>query len=200
MLHVGLTGGIASGKSIVGRELETLGCRVIRMDDIGHRVLACDGEAYESVVAAFGPEILDAHGSINRRLLGQRVFADPAQLERLNALTHPSIRTRAHAIRDAFAFEQPRGILVTEAAIMIETGSYKEYDRVIVAACRPEQQLERALNRGLSRSNALERIGRQMPIGDKLKYADFVVDTSGTEESTLRQTRHLYTELRSFVK
>jgi dephospho-CoA kinase len=200
VLHVGLTGGLASGKSVVGRELERLGCRVIRLDDIGHQVLARDGEAYALVVAAFGPDILAPDGSINRQILGRRVFADPEQLIRLNALVHPLIRERAHALRDAFAIEHPGGILVTEAAIMIETGSYKEYDRVIVAVSRPEQQLERALQRGLGRSDALARIGRQMPIGDKLKYADFVVDTSDTEESTLEQTRRLYLELRSLVK
>ena len=96
--------------------------------------------------------ILNPDGSINRKILGQRVFADPEQLDRLNALVHPQIRARAHALRDAFAIEHPGGILVTEAAIMIETGSYKEYDRVIVAACRPEQQIERAVSRGLSRA------------------------------------------------
>lgn len=200
MLHVGLTGGLATGKSVVGRELERLGCRLVRLDDIGHQVLLRDGEAYAPVVAAFGNEILDPGGSINRQRLGQLVFGDPEQLERLNALVHPPIRARAHLIRDSFAVECPHGILVTEAAIMIETGSYKEYDRVIVAACRPEQQIERARTRGLSRADALERMSRQMPIGDKLKYADFVLDTSGTMEHTLEQTRRLYTDLRSLVK
>jgi len=200
MIHVGLTGGLASGKSVVGRELERLGCRVIRLDDLGHQVLLRGGEAYEPVIGTFGDGILNPDGSINRKILGQRVFADPEQLDRLNALLHPPIRARAHALRDAFAIEHPGGILVSEAAIMIETGSYKEYDRVIVAACRPEQQIERAVSRGLSRADAVERIGRQMLIGEKLKYADFVVDTSGTMESTLEQTRRLYTELRSLVK
>jgi dephospho-CoA kinase len=200
MLHVGLTGGLASGKSVVGRELERLGCFVIRMDDIGHEVLLRNGEAYELVVEAFGRSILEPDGAINRRRLGGFVFANPEQLAKLNSIVHPLIRNRAHAIRDSFAREHPEGILATEAAIMIETGSYKEYDRVIVAACRPEQQLERALKRGLRRADALDRISRQMPLGDKLKYADFVVDTSGTEETTLEQTRQLYTELRSLVK
>lgn len=195
MLYVGLTGGLASGKSFVGRELERLGCRVIRMDDIGHQVLARDGEAYEPVVAEFGSKILDKEGSIDRRILGQIVFADAEKLERLNALVHPPIRDRAHVLRDTFAREYPQGIFVVEAAIMIETGSYKEYDRVIVAACRPEQQIERAMERGLTREGALDRISRQLPIGDKLKYADFVVDTSDTLDSTIGQTRRLYEQL-----
>lgn len=195
MLYVGLTGGLASGKSVVGRELERLGCRVIRMDDLGHQVLARDGGAYASVVAEFGDKILDKEGSVDRRTLGQIVFAEPEKLARLNALVHPLVRERAHALRDAFARERPDGIFVVEAAIMIETGTYKEYDRVIVAACRPEQQIERAMARGLTREGALDRISRQLPIGDKLKYADFVVDTSDTLDSTVGQAHRLYEQL-----
>lgn len=199
MLHVGLTGGLASGKSVVGRELERLGCRVIRMDDLGHQVLAPDGEAYGPVVAAFGPSILEADQSINRRALGKLVFADPAKLEQLNSLVHPAILARARALAEAHAKAHPQAIIVTEAAIMIETGSYKSYDRLIVAACRPEQQIERALARpnALSRAEVLDRMSRQMPIEEKVKYADFVIDTSGTEESTLLQTRAVFDKLRS---
>lgn len=200
MLYVGLTGGLASGKSVVGRELERLGCRVVRMDDIGHQVLAREGEAHASVVAEFGDGILDKEGSIDRCILGGIVFADPEKLERLNALVHPPIRDRALALREAFARQHPNGIFVAEAAIMIETGSYKEYNCVIVAACRPEQQIERAMARGLTRAAAVERMSRQMPIGDKLKYADFVVDTSDTLESTIRQTQRLYEELVALSK
>lgn len=199
MLHVGLTGGLASGKSVVGRELERLGCHVIRMDDLGHQVLAPDGEAYGPVVAAFGPSILEADQSINRRALGKLVFADPAKLEQLNSLVHPAILARAGALAEAHAKAHPQAIIVTEAAIMIETGSYKSYDRLIVAACRPEQQIERALARpnALSRAEVLDRMSRQMPIEEKVKYADFVIDTSGTEESTLLQTRAVFDKLRS---
>jgi dephospho-CoA kinase len=199
MLHVGLTGGLASGKSVVGRELERLGCRVIRMDDLGHQVLAPDGEAYAPVVAAFGPSILDADRSINRRALGKLVFADPSELERLNSLVHPAILARARTLADDHAKAHPEAIIVTEAAIMIETGSYKSYDHLIVAACRPEQQIERALARpnALSRVEVLNRMSCQMPIEEKVKYADFVIDTSGTEESTLLQTRAVFEKLRS---
>lgn len=202
MLHVGLTGGLASGKSVVGRELERLGCRVIRMDDLGHRVLAPDGEAYTPVVEAFGGTILNEDGTIDRRALGKLVFGDPRQLERLNSLVHPAILARAAALAEAYAREHPEGIAVTEAAIMIETGSYKKYDRLIVAACRPEQQVERALARpnALSRAEVLDRMSRQMPIDEKVKYADFVIDTSGSEESTILQTRALYDRLRSLKR
>ena len=199
MFHVGLTGGLASGKSVVGRELERLGCRVIRMDDLGHQVLAPDGEAYAPVVAAFGPSILEPDKSINRRALGKLVFADPAKLEQLNSLVHPAILARARTLAEQHAKAHPEAIIVTEAAIMIETGSYKSYDRLIVAACRPEQQIERALARpnALSRVEVLDRMSRQMPIEEKVKYADFVIDTSGTEETTLLQTRAVFEKLRS---
>jgi dephospho-CoA kinase len=202
MLHVGLTGGYASGKSVVGRELERLGCRVIRLDDLGHQVLAPDGEAYGPVVAAFGPSILTLGDStplpIDRRALGRRVFAHPPELERLNALVHPPIRARARALAEAFFREHPDGIAVSEAAILVETGSFKDYDRLIVAACRPDQQVERAMARDqLTREEVLERIRRQMPLEAKIAHADFVIDTSGTAEHTLSQTRDLFQKLRS---
>ncbi|MFM2124590.1 MAG: hypothetical protein RL328_1041 [Acidobacteriota bacterium] len=201
MLNVGLTGGLASGKSVVGRELEQLGCRVIRLDDLGHEVLLPSGEAYAKVVAAFGPSILDSDGSIHRRRLGQIVFADPQLLTKLNALVHPAIHARARALAEEFAATHPDGILVTEAAILIETGSYKDFDLLIVAACTPEQQIERAVARGgLSRAEVLERMNRQLPIDEKRAYADFVVDTSGTEESTREQARAVYAQLRSLAK
>jgi dephospho-CoA kinase len=205
MLHVGLTGGLASGKSVVGRELERLGCLVIRMDELGHQVLAPDGEAYDPVIEAFGRDILKPSGEIDRRELAHRVFNDSEQLAKLNALVHPPVFARAKAIAEASAREHPERIVVTEAAIMIETGSYKNYDRLIVAACSPEQQLERALSREktrdkLTREEVLSRIRNQMPIDEKKRHAHFVIDTSGSLEQTLHQTRQLFEELRSLKK
>lgn len=198
MLSVGLTGGLATGKSTVGRFLEQLGCYLIRYDELGHQVIEPGGEAYEAVLAEFGRDILNPDGTINRRALAARVFAKPDQLERLNQLVHPPARARAAALLADFARRQPHGIAVTEAAILIETGSYKNYDRLIVAVCRPEQQLERAMARdGLSRQEVLDRLSRQMPIEDKVKYADFVIDTSGSKESTFQQTKQVYEALRS---
>jgi dephospho-CoA kinase len=193
MLHIGLTGGLATGKSVVSKELEALGCYVIHMDDLGHQVLLPDGEAYAAVVAEFGPEILNPDQTINRRLLGERAFADPARLKRLNELTHPAIKARAKVLRDAYALEHPNGITVTEAAILIEAGSHKECDRLVLAHCRSEQQIERAMERdGLSHEEVMNRISRQMPLEDKKKYANYVIDTSGTLEQTLTQTRAVH--------
>ena len=197
MLHVGLTGGLASGKSFVGRSLEEMGCLLIQADELGRQVMDQGGETYQAVVAAFGKEILDPSGAINRRRLAAIVFPDPQQLARLNALVHPHVKAREKGLVAEFAREHPDGIAVTEAAILVETGTYKDYDRLIVAVCRPEQQIERATERsGASREEVLNRLRRQMPLEDKVKYADFVIDTSGSKENTLLQTRTVYEALR----
>jgi len=200
MLHIGLTGGLATGKSLVGKELEALGCYVIHLDDLGHKVLQPDGEAYAAVVAEFGPEILNPDNTINRRALGERVFADPGRLKKLNELTHPPIRERAKTLREAYAAEHPDGIVVSEAAILIETGSHKECDRLVLAHCRSEQQIERAMERdGLTSEEVMNRISRQMPLEDKKKYANYVIDTSGTKESTKQQTRAVFEVLQKLT-
>ena len=198
MLTVGLTGGLATGKTSVGRYFSELGCLVIRYDDIGHQVLEPTGEAYPAVVAEFGMDILHPDGTIDRRILAGKVFSHPDRLERLNALVHPPAHARVAAQLADYARTHPDGIAVIEAAILIETGSYKEYDRLIVAVCRPEQQIERAMGRdGLTRQEVLDRLSRQMPLEDKIKYADFVIDTSGTKEETREQTRRVFAMLRS---
>jgi len=199
VLHVGLTGGLASGKSFVGRTLAELGCFLICADDLGHQVLEPGGEAYQATIDLFGKEILDGT-TINRRALGARVFANPAELRKLNALVHPAVRARARALAQAYFEGHPDGIAVFEAAILIETGSYKDYDRLIVAVCREEQQVERALARngardGLTREQVLDRMRQQIPLRDKIKYADYVIDTSGSKEDTVLQTRKVYEDL-----
>ncbi len=200
MLHVGLTGGLATGKSAIGQELESLGCYVIRMDDLGHEVLLPEGEAYAAVVAEFGPEILNSDGTINRRTLGMLAFADQERTKRLNELTHTVIRARAKTLRDAYVAEHPDGIVVTEAAILIEMGGHKECDRLILAHCRPEQQIERAMSRdNLTQEEVMNRIRRQMPLEDKKKYANYVIDTSGTKEKTCEQTHTIYEVLKTLT-
>src|ERR1700722_4474990 len=197
MLHIGLTGGLASGKSFVGRSLADLGCFLIQADELGHQAIEPGGEAYQGVVALFGSDILNADNKIDRRRLAALVFANPELLAKLNALVHPPVKARERALAAEFAREHPDGIAVTEAAILVETGSYKDYDRLIVAVCRPEQQVARAMERdGVSREEVLNRLSRQMPLEDKVKYADFVIDTSGSKENTLQQVRTVYELLR----
>jgi len=197
MLRVGLTGGLASGKSFVGRALSDLGCLLIQADLLGRQVLEQGGETYEAVVKTFGNQIVDPDGRINRRRLAKIVFSDPEQLAKLNALVHPRVKERERDLVAEFAREHPDGIAVTEAAILVETGSYKDYDRLIVAVCRPEQQIERSMERdGVSREEVLNRLSRQMPLEEKVKHADFIIDTSGTKEDTLQQVRTVYESLR----
>jgi dephospho-CoA kinase len=197
MLKVGLTGGIASGKSFVGEALAGYGCLLIQADELGHAVLARGGEAYEPVVQEFGREILDSGGAIDRRTLAGRVFGDPERLARLNALVHPAVFRREDELVAAFGASHPGGIAVVEAAILIETGSYSRFDKLILVTCTEEQQVERALRReGALESDIRARISRQMPLAEKRKYADFVIDTSGAKADTLRQTRAVYDVLR----
>ncbi len=197
MLRVGLTGGLASGKSFVGNTLESLGCLLIRNDEVGHAVLEPGGEAYEGAVREFGTGILKADGTIDRRKLGQIVFRDAEKLNRLNALVHPPVRARTRELLEEFEGRHPDGIAIVEAAILVETGSYRDYAKLIVAVCGREQQIERAMARdGISREEVLERLSRQMPLEEKVKYADYVIDTSGSKENTLAQVRELYEKLR----
>jgi dephospho-CoA kinase len=187
ILRVGLTGGYASGKTFVGRALSDLGCYLIQADQLGHQVI--NAEARDAIVAQFG--------TVDRHKLAALVFPHPDQLAKLSALVHPHVRTRGRQLEAAFAAREPDGIAVTEAAILVETGSYRDYDRLIVASCTPEQQLERAMLRDhLTREEVQNRLSRQMPLEQKVKYAHYVIDTSETKEYTLDQTRRVYASLR----
>ena len=201
MLRVGLTGGLASGKSHVGRALAELGCEVISADELGHLALEPDGEARAPVVREFGGGILDERGRIDRRKLAAEVFGDPDRLELLNGLVHPVVIRREEELIAQAAARDPNGIVVVEAAILIETGSWRRFERLILAVCPLEAQVERAMNRdGITREQTLMRIARQMPLEEKRKYAHYVVDTSGAREETYRQTLAVFQSLRSIQK
>jgi dephospho-CoA kinase len=197
MLKVGLTGGLACGKSFVGEVLRGFGCLLIQADELGHAVLAHDGEAYDDVVREFGSQVVDADGRIDRRVLAAQVFGAPERLAALNRLVHPPVFRREDELMAEFAAREPHGIAVVEAAILIETGSYRRYDRVLLVTCREDQQVERALRReGASENDVRARLSRQMSLEEKRKYADFVIDTSGEKEETVRQTCAVFEELR----
>jgi dephospho-CoA kinase len=197
MLRVGLTGGLASGKSFVGEALASLGCHLLKADELGHMLLQPGTAVYGRVVDAFGPSILDAEGRIVRRALGSLVFDDPAKLALLNSMVHPAVIEEEERWMRQVEASDPHGIAIVEAAILIETGSYKRFDKIVLAVCSDEQQIARAMKRdGLSREEALARLSRQMPLAEKQKFADFVIDTSGEKEQTLVQVRRLYDELR----
>ncbi len=200
MLKVGLTGGLASGKTFIGQTLVSMGCHLIQADELGHRVLSPGGEAYDAVIREFGSSVLGPDGVIDRKQLAELVFDRPDRLERLNELVHPPVIRLEEELMAVFAAEDPHGIGIVEAAILIETGSYRRFERLIIAVCTVEQQIERAMKRdAVTRDQALARLSRQMPLIEKQKFADYVIDTSGTKEDTVRQTRAVYEELRSFL-
>ena len=197
MLKVGLTGGLASGKSFVGEALTSFGCLVVEADELGHQALNPGGEAHDAVIREFGASIVGAAGEINRKRLAELVFDQPEQLARLNALVHPPVVRQEEEMAAEFARLKPDGIFVVEAAILIETGSYKRFDRLILVICNEEQQVERAMRReGAVEAVVRARLSRQMPIEEKRKFVHFVIDTSGTKENTLRQTEAVYAALR----
>ena len=168
------------------------------MDELGHQVELPGGEAYDAIVQEFGTDILNPDLTIDRRKLASKVFSDPDRLARLNAMVHPAVRARAAQMEREFFAQHPAGTSVTEAAILIETGSYRDFDKLILAICSPEQQLERAMSRdGLTRAEALDRLARQKPLSEKMRYADYVIDTSGTKENTALQTKAVYEQLRT---
>jgi len=198
MLKVGLTGGLATGKSFVGAALAELGCYLIKADELGHQVLLPGGEAYDGVVREFGARILNPDGTIDRKRLAAEVFDNPERLAALNRLVHPPVIRREEEFVAKIAAREPGAIAVVEAAILIETGSYKRFDAIILAVCGEEQQVERAVLRDGSDPEVVRaRIRRQMPLDEKRKYATYIIDTSGSKEDTLRQTRAAYNLLRS---
>jgi dephospho-CoA kinase len=198
MLKVGLTGGLATGKSFVGAALAELGCYLIKADELGHQVLLPGGEAYDGVVREFGARILNPDGTIDRKRLASEVFDNPERLAALNRLVHPPVIRREEEFVAKIAAREPGAIAVVEAAILIETGSYKRFDAIILAVCGEEQQVERAVLRDGSDPEVVRaRIRRQMPLDEKRKYATYIIDTSGSKEDTLRQTRAVYNLLRS---
>lgn len=197
MLKVGLTGGLASGKGFVGECLAKFGCHLIEADRLGHEVLSRAGEAYASVLEYFGTGILNPDGMIDRKKLAAEVFTNPERLAVLNSLVHPPVQKRAQELADKYAAADPQAIVVLEAAILIETGSYDRFDRLILVVCSEEQQIERAMARdGSTREEVKARLNRQMPLTQKRNYADYVIDNSGTREDTARQTRAVYESLR----
>ncbi|MGI8962144.1 MAG: dephospho-CoA kinase [Bryobacteraceae bacterium] len=200
MLKVGLTGGYATGKSLVAKELERLGCHVVYADELGHQVLQPDGEAYAATVETFGREILNSEGTIDRKRLGESVFASPKLLEELSSLVHPAVIRLEERLLEEFQKLDPHGIAVVEAAILIETGRYAVFDRVILTSCGQETQITRGMKRDhATREQVLARLGKQLPLHEKRRHAHYVVDTSGPKEETAQQVREIYQELKGIA-
>ena len=196
MLHVGLTGNIASGKSCAARVFAELGAHIIDADLIAHDLLTPGKPTYEKVREAFGGNIVLEDGSINRRKLGEIVFNDAAQRALLNSLVHPEVRTEVFRRIIELDKVSARGIVIVDAALMVESGLYKLYDKLVVVHCHPALQLARLVSRdGLSVKEARGRMAAQMPVEEKLQVADYKIDTSGTFRQTREQVEGTYREL-----
>ncbi len=200
MKRLGITGGIASGKSVVAGMLRELGFRVIDADALGHEAIEPGTRAYNEIVREFGAGVVGADGRIDRGKLGAIVFADGEKLKKLNAIVHPQVENEMVRLFGEWEKSGVKDAAFVEAALLVEAGYQKNLDGLVVAWCRPEQQMERLLARGLSEAEARRRIAAQMPAEEKLPYAAEKIDCSGSLEETRRQVEELATKLRRATK
>jgi dephospho-CoA kinase len=196
MLRLGLTGGIASGKTAVAAMLREMGFDVLDADSLAHTLIEPGQPAYDEVVREFGAAILDSDKRINRERLAAIVFDNRAKLERLNAILHPRVEAAAHRQFDVWSRNGTRDAAFIEAALLVEAGYQKNLDGLVITWCRPEQQLERLRRRGLTEQRARQRIAAQLPIEEKLRYATERIDCSGSLQDTRKQVEALATKLR----
>lgn len=197
MLRVGLTGSIAVGKSFVTSVFAELGCRILDADQTAREVVAPGAAGLKAVATAFGDDVLTPEGTLDRKRMAAIVFADEEQRQRLNHILHPFIIARQDEILREWEAEDPSGVGIVDAALMIESGGYKRFDKLIVVHCRPEVQLERLMLRNkLTLAEAERRIASQMPQEEKQKYADYLIDTSDGFEPARKRTVEVFNELR----
>lgn len=200
MLKVGLTGSIAVGKSFVCDVLREAGVRVLDADQTARDVVAPGTKGLAGIVAAFGDEILQPDGSLDRSGIGNLIFADEAKRKLLNSIVHPLVIEAQDRWIRYIELQDPGAIACIDAALMIESGGYKRFDKLVVVWCRPEIQLARLTARtGLEEIEAHRRIAAQMPQDEKKRYADYLIDTSAGFDDTRRQTLELVGELRSLI-
>jgi len=196
MLRLGLTGGIASGKSAVAAMLREMGFAVLDADALAHKLIEPGQAAYAQVIQEFGPSITDSSGRIDRSKLGAMVFADRAKLDRLDAIVHPRVAEVIFSQFEVWRRSGVRDAVFVEAALLVESGIHTKLDGLVVVWCKPEQQLERLLARGFSEAEARRRIAAQLPVEDKLPLASERIDCSGSLEETRRQVEALAAKLR----
>lgn len=197
MVRVGLTGSIAVGKSFVTKVLSELGCRVIDADVVARSVVEPGTEGLRVVAEAFGDEVLTAEGALDRARLGAIVFSDESKRKLLNSILHPLIIAEQDRLLREWEQTHAEGVAVVDAALMIESGGYKRFDKLIVVHCRPEIQLRRLIERDkLSSEEAHRRIASQMPQEEKLRFADYAIDTSDGFEAARRRTEEVFHSLK----
>jgi dephospho-CoA kinase len=196
MLRLGLTGGIASGKSAVAAMLREMGFAVLDADSLAHRLIEPGQPAHEEILQQFGTGVLAPDGRVDRAKLSTIVFNDRAKLDRLNAIVHPRVAEVVFRQFDEWQRSGMRDAAFVEAALLIESGIHKNLDGLVVAWCEPQQQIERLLARGLTEAEARRRIAAQLPVEEKLRLATEKIDCSGSLEETRRQVEALATKLR----
>jgi dephospho-CoA kinase len=197
MFIVGLTGGIASGKSLVARVFKDLGAHVIDADRIVHELLEPEQQACREVLDHFGNDILLPHGGIDRRKLGEIVFNNPEKRAWLNSCLHPKVFNVYTSQVQHLQSRQPDAIIIFNAALLIETGYHRKMDKIVVIYADLEQQIKRlSLRDKFTREQALARITSQMPLAEKRAHADYVIDNTGNREDTEVQARDVFHKLK----
>jgi dephospho-CoA kinase len=197
MLKIGLTGSIAVGKSFVCDIFRALGCHVLDADKTAREVVEPGTAGLSQITATFGNSVLQADGSLDRSKLGKIVFADEAKRQLLNSIVHPLVIAEQDRWISEWEAADPDGIALVDAALMIESGGYRRFDKLIVVWCRPEVQLGRLMTRdNLSAEEASVRIAAQMSQDEKKKFADLLIDTSDGFDEARRQTIEIFEQLR----
>lgn len=195
-LLVGLTGGIATGKSTVSAMFAHRGARVIDADLLAREVVAPGQPPHAQIVKEFGSDVLQADGQLDRKRLGAIVFRDATMRKRLEEITHPAIRRRQVRILSALEEEAFEGIVIWDAALLIESGGQKTMDRVVVVVTDPATELQRLVTREqIPEDEARQRVASQMPVALKAKFADYVIDNSGTRAQTEARVHEVYASL-----
>lgn len=197
MRVIGLTGGIASGKSLVSRFLKELGAIIIDADQIARDIVKTGSPAWRQIVQEFGENVCEPDGSLNRKELGRIVFSDASKLDRLNRITHPYIISHIRRLLDVYRKKFPDAIIVLDAPLLLEAGLEGMVDEVWVVYVDYQTQLERLMKRdGFNTEEAVRRISSQLPLDEKIKLADHVIDNRGDPEETFLQVRRLWNSLR----
>lgn len=196
MVLVGLTGGIASGKSTVSRFLQEEGAFIVDADQICHELIRTGNKAYKEVISTFGTQIIKPDGEINRKKLGGIVFRDAQQRERLNKILHPLVFEQLHAEKKRIASEHPQSVLIFDAPLLIESKAHECMDWVLLVYLDAKTQYERLIKQGkLTSDEAALRIAAQMPIDEKRAFADTVIDNSRSLKEVQLEVRTIYQQL-----
>ncbi len=200
MLIVGLTGGVASGKTVVSQVLKEEGVYIIDADQIAKELVQPHKPAWNELIRAFGKEILQEDGSIHRKKLADKVFANPKQRKILNQILHPRIKEEMDRRTKEIGQKDPRAIVVMDAPLLVELGEHHEMNKLIVVTTTQTQQIERLKDRdGTNPEEALRILSSQMPVEEKAKLADFVIRNEGSLEETRKRAREVLKELRKVV-